>query len=154
MTHLCESHQARARDAEHVVHQQATFPPEPVRHPAPAKAAEHTADGEDRHGHRVQLLDELLADVLAVPVLVHVLHKVLDVDLGRVDDAGVVPELQHPEDGREDRVRQEERQTLNWQTSHFEHPLEGLKDSAAPADVDLVRPILSCFNENKILCRL
>lgn len=39
---------------------------------------------------------------------------------------------------------------LNWQTSHFEHPLEGLKDSAAPADVDAVRPILSCVS-NKML---
>lgn len=70
-------------------------PAEAIGHPAATEAAEHAANGEDGDGHRVELLDELLADVLAVPILVHILHKVLDILLGRINHSSVVAELQH-----------------------------------------------------------
>lgn len=70
-------------------------PAKAIGHPAATEAAEHAANGEDGHGHRVELLYELLADVLAIAILVHILHEVLDILLGRVDHSSVVAKLQH-----------------------------------------------------------
>lgn len=88
------------------------LPAKAIGHPATAETAQHTADGEYGDRHRVQLLDELLADVLAVAILVDILHEVLDVLLGRIDHAGVVAELQHAQHRREYRVGEEEGETL------------------------------------------
>lgn len=88
------------------------LPSEFVGYNAAPKAADHAADGEDRHCDRVQTFDGLVGQILLVPRLVHVLHEVLDVGLRRVYHARVVAELQHAQHRREDRVRQEERQPL------------------------------------------
>lgn len=58
------------------------------------------------------MLYELLADVLAIAILVYILHEILNILLGRIYDSGIVAKLQHAQHRREYGVGEEEGQTL------------------------------------------
>lgn len=102
---LGEAHEAGAGDAEHIVQQQAALASEAIRHPAAAEAAQHSANREYRHSHRVQLLNKFFADILSIAILVDVLHKVLYVYLRCIYDSSVVAKLKHAQNGSEYRIR-------------------------------------------------
>lgn len=97
-----------------VVHSNAmrVSPSKSICHPAATEPTKHAANREYRHSYRSQLFDKFLAHIFAVSIAVHVLHEVFDIFTRRIDDARVVAELQHSQRGRENGVRQEERQAL------------------------------------------
>jgi len=42
-----------------------------------AETTYHTADREYAHGHGIQFLNRIIRNVLSVPILIHIFHKIL-----------------------------------------------------------------------------
>lgn len=112
------------------------FPHSPAKaigHPATAETAEHAANGKDGDSHRVELLYELLTNVLAIAILVHILHKVLDILFGRINHSSIVTKLQHAQHSREYRVGKKEGKTLqeSWRQRETRDGQRLVKDSCS-----------------------